>query len=489
MSGDASGPSLIPDASQRLDKNVIGLWGALVMTLAFMAPAMSLFFTTPSMVGSTGAPVPLVYLVAMVGVLCTGNALIQFSRQFSSTGTFVTFISKGLGGSVGLVAAIVLLTGYLLAASTVLDIFGSWTHDMLVRYASIDIPWQLIAVVAAVILTGLAVRGLHISTRWATVLFTFEVVILVVVSLAVIFKGGHQGQTLDAFRPSKVVTWNGFGLAAILAVYSFLGYEGAVSLGEETANPRRNTPLAVGIAIVSLGALYVLVTYAAVVGFGVSHLDKLAGDSAAFETLARQYLGGSQILIAIAGFTSTLGSGLAILNVQPRILYNVSRAGLFPKLISRSHPRWHTPYLAIIVFGSIITAIPLIGSAFGLDPLTIFAVFGTWGGLPISCVYMLVNLALIIFWFAHRREGSSFTHFVIPLVGMAVWVWPIYLAAKPSNTLFGWSWFFVIAPLVAGTVFMLLIRKRRDPSRLAAVIAGEEEVASESHVETIPAQS
>jgi amino acid transporter len=264
------------------------------------------------------------------------------------------------------------------------------------------------------------------------------------------------------------VSWNGFGLASILAVYSFLGYEGAVTLGEETANPRRNTPLAVAIAILSLGALYVLVTYSAVVGFGVSHLDKLASDSAAFDTLATRYLGGSQILIAIAGFTSTLGCGLAILNVQPRILYNVSRAGLFPKLISRSHPRWHTPYLAILVFGSIITAIPLIGSA--------FAVFGTWGGLPISCIYMLVNLALIVYWLAHRRAGSFLTHLVIPVVGMAVWVWPIYLAAKPASGLFGWTWIFVVAPLAVGIVFMLVMRTRRDTSRLAAVIAGEEEV-------------
>jgi len=475
VNGDASGPTLIPEADQRLDKNVVGLWGALIMTLAFMAPAMSLFFTTPSMVGSTGAPVPLAYLIAMVGVLCTGNALIQFSRRFSSTGTFVTFMSKGFGGSIGLVGAIVLLTGYLLAASTVICIFGSWTHDMLVRYASVSVPWQLISVVAAIVLTGLAVRGLHISTETAAVLFAFEVLVLVVVSVVVIVKGGHQGQAIDAILPSKVTTWNGFGLAAILAVYSFLGYEGAVPLGEETANPRRNTPLAVAIAIISLGILYFLVTYAAIVGFGVSHLDALASDSAFFDTMAKQYLGGAGIFVALAGFTSTLGSGLAILNVQPRILYNISRAGLFPELVSHSHPRWHTPWVAIIVFGSIITVIPLIGSAFGLDPLTIFAVFGTWGGLPITCIYMVVNLALIIFWFSHKRDGSPWTHLVIPLIGMAVWIWPIYLAAKPGSGLFGWTWIWVVGPAIAGTVFMLLIRKRRDPGRLAAVIAGESE--------------
>jgi amino acid transporter len=278
-----------------------------------------------------------------------------------------------------------------------------------------------------------------------------------------------------------VTSWHGFGLAAVLAVYSFLGYEGAVPLGEETSNPRRNVGLAVVIAIVALGVLYVFVTYAAIVGYGTAHLDKLAGDSAAFHTLAHRYLGGSTFLIDIAGLTSTIGSALALLNVQPRIIYNIGRAGLFPGMVSRVHPRWHTPYLAIIVFGALITAIPMIGSIGGLDPLTIFGDFGTFGGLPASIIYMVVSLALIVFWLRHNREGSFWTHLVIPIVGTAVWVWPIYLSIKPAAGLLGKAWLWVVVPVVAGLIFVawLSTRKDRNPAALAAVLAGEEELPAE----------
>ncbi len=55
----------------------------------------------------------------------------------------MTFISRGLGGRAGVVAALVLLTGYVLAASTVICIFDSWTHNVLTRNFSVSVPWPV----------------------------------------------------------------------------------------------------------------------------------------------------------------------------------------------------------------------------------------------------------------------------------------------------------------------------------------------------------
>lgn len=186
-----------------------------------------------------------------------------------------------------------------------------------------------------------------------------------------------------------------------MAVYSFIGYEAAVALGEETRNPRRNTGLAV-LARLILGVVYVIVTYGAIVGFGTSKVASLAADSAPFDTPAGRYPGGARILVDIAGFTSIAGSAIAILNVQPRILYNVSRAGLAPPALSAIYRRFRTPHAAIIAFSFVIAIIPLVIGLFGVAPLNIFTYVGTYAGPPIVVIYAAVNVALIIDW---RRRG------------------------------------------------------------------------------------
>jgi amino acid transporter len=465
------------ETSAQLKRNQIGFWGALFISLGFMAPAMSLFFTTPAMVGSAGSKAPLAYLVATIGILCTGNALACFGRRYPTTGSFVTYISKGLGGRVGLVSAVILLVGYTLAASTVVDIFGSWTHDVLVRFFSISIPWQVLAVGMAFVLTLSAIRGLKLSIVATIVLFVFEILLVMVVSVAIIMKGGANGLTAEPFVPTGGTLQTGFGLAAILAVYAYLGYEGAVTLGEETKNSRRNTPLAVISAILILGGFYVFASYSSIIGYGVGHMKEFAGDSALFYTLSERYLPGSEILIGIAGITSTLACGLALLNVQPRIFYNIGRAKLFPTSLSRVHRTFGTPYVAIITFGILITTIPLIASISGMDPLTIFGVIGTYGSLPITVIYMMINVALIRSWLKSGRDGSPLTHLVIPVIGTLIWIWPLYLTIKPGGGYFNWTWLAVIVHLIAGIALLAVqTRRGRDLGLLASVIAGEEEL-------------
>ena len=460
-----------------LHRNTIGLGAALFMTFALMAPAFSLFGTTGPMASQVGPPLPLVFIVAMLGILCTGNALVQFTRRYPSSGSFVTFISKGLGGRVGLISGVGLIIGYTFCTAAVIALFGVWTQTVLQRELSLNVPWWVLGILAGAGLTLLAARGLGISARGAAVLFLFEVIIIIIVSFFTVFKGGFSGLSMTPFSPSAITGGSGFGLAAVLSVYCFIGYEGAVSLGEETENPRRNTPITVVVGIVALSALFIFASYAVVVGFGVTHMAALAADPASWDTLGRHYVGSwFGVFIDLAGITSTLGCGLAAINGYPRIIYNVSRAGLFPRFLARTGSRWRTPYWSLIIFGVVVTVIPLIGVAFGLTTAELFGVISTYGALPVTIIYLIVNLGLIVYWFAHQRTGSFWTHLVIPIVGASIWVYPIYLALKPGEGPFHWTWLFVVVPVILGAILLVVVlRQGKNPSLLASVLAGEHE--------------
>src|SRR5258706_11611593 len=88
----------------------------------------------------------------------------------------------------------------------------------------------------------MAVRGVSVSTRLAGLFFAFEMVVLVVVSVAILIKsGGHL--SFVPFEPSHIT--NGFsGLAAgvPLAIYLFIGWENPPPPAQETRNPRPDVP-------------------------------------------------------------------------------------------------------------------------------------------------------------------------------------------------------------------------------------------------------
>ena len=89
------------------------------------------------------------------------------------------------------------------------------------------------------------IRGVAVSTKLTGIFFGFEMLVLVIVSIAALVKN-HGTLSAAPFNPSNIT--HGFsGLAAgfPLAIYLFIGWENSAALAEETSNPRRNVPRAV----------------------------------------------------------------------------------------------------------------------------------------------------------------------------------------------------------------------------------------------------
>ena len=202
----------------------------------------------------------------------------------------------------------------------------------------------------------MTIRGVGVSTKLAGFFFAFEMLVLVVVSVAVLIKnGGHL--SLVPFEPSHIT--NGFrGLAAgfPLAVYLFIGWENSAALAEETGNPRRNVPRAVFLSIALMVVGYVLFAFATVTGFGYNG-DEAGAASIPFITVAHNVLSGFAFFAYLAGLTSTVGVLISAVNSQARLIFNAGREGLLPSWIGKVHPTRKTPMNAIYAFVAIAGAI------------------------------------------------------------------------------------------------------------------------------------
>jgi amino acid transporter len=146
--------------------------------------------------------------------------------------------------------------------------------------------------------------------------------------------------------------------ASLALIFAFGGFENASVPTEEVKNPTRNLPIALIASIGVTTLLYILIQ---IVAQGT--LADLAKDATPLASAARLFLGPSgAAIITVGAVLSTSGSDSAVMLVGPRILYALAEAGQFPKALSRIHPRYHTPHIAIIAFALATWAIALYGN-------------------------------------------------------------------------------------------------------------------------------
>jgi amino acid transporter len=196
----------------------------------------------------------------------------------------------------------------------------------------------------------------------------------------------RDNQTLpsDVISPFNLPT---FLAAAALLFSSFIGFDSIAQAGGEARNPGRTLPLAIGIAVVTVGTYYFLFTAAVYHAVPWSYIaaEAMEGDISAPGLFS--YLLPAGWAIAIIA-----GAAIALINDLPAMMLSVSRLmfawaedGIFPRWIARVHPRRHTPQTAILLSGAM-ASVGILGSHFAGDLFL---------GVDIMVTSMLVNFLLM----------------------------------------------------------------------------------------------
>lgn len=137
------------------------------------------------------------------------------------------------------------------------------------------------------------------------------------------------------------------GAAALLLIYAFVGFEGAVVPGGEARNPERDMPLALLLGLGVVVILYMLiqlVSQAAVPDLASSTSPLLDASGALFGTTGA-------VILMIGVVTSVTGNLVGSIFSAPRLTYAMSLNGSLPKWFGRVHPKWLTPANSIIFYG------------------------------------------------------------------------------------------------------------------------------------------
>jgi amino acid transporter len=473
-----------PESPERLHRGALRLVDISASTMANIGPAYSFYFGAGFLFLTAGVAAPLTIIVAGIAIALLGNTLSQFSRAHPSTGGFISYVGKTFGGTSAVTTALLCGAGYIIAISSVLAICGGYLSIVLQYYFNWNVPWVIFSVIFTACAILMMIRGVAVSTKLAGLFFGFEMLVLIVVSVAALIKnGGHLSAV--PFEPSHIT--NGFsGLAAgfPLAIYLFIGWENSAALAEETGNPRRNVPRAVFLSVALMVVGYILYAYATATGFNYN-VTALGSAAIPFINVSHDIAAWLAFLAYMAGITSTLGVLISAVNSQSRLIFNAGREGLLPRWLGKVHPTRRTPVNAIyafVVIAAMIIAVwallHLIGGDSGsMNALNFFVESSTMGTILILVVYFLSNLALPFYYRRYRpQEFNVLKHAVLPVLGMIAIGVPVYYLVKPGQAApYDWFPYAALGVIVVSVGYAIWL-SRRDPGlgdRVGSIIADE----------------
>lgn len=404
-----------------LRRNALDLRHAIVISVAVMSPAASIFFNTIPQAGAVGAAIPLCYIIGFVLALLVANQFSEFSRVIPSSGSAYTFVTEGLGQRMGFMTAWVGLLAIAIGVPYSFVLLGANLQTLVARWLGLNLHWSFWFVLALGIAFAIAYLGVRESMNVDLTFLAVEIGICLVLATIVLFHVGQQGGlTLAPFSPTSIPPGGGVAVGIILAALSFIGFETAAALGEETRNPHRNIPRAVFGSMIVVGIFYVLMAYVGTVGYGPNHmLTGYANDSAPFDTISRHFGGPIlALLIDLVGICSFFSAALGIINGGARVIYTAARDGVFPSPFGWLHPTHQTPVgsIAILCIFGIVVGLPL---GFLMTPIVAFGFLGTLDALFVLVIYALVSFACIRFFLRKRRTiFHPLKHGLIPALAI-----------------------------------------------------------------------
>src|SRR5436305_9359518 len=257
-----------------------------------IGPMFSAGLLTGLVAGVAGVSSPLSVLLGAIGALCLAYVVSVYARRFSGAGAVYEYLVHGARPSVGVFSAGLYGIGILwLGGGGVFIGNGFLAENFFSSHLSINVTWWIWGIVALVIAVGLNHLGVRLAIRGVLALAMVSLIPFLILAVSIIAQGGDAGNTLSVFGTSHS-SLNGAFHGILFAVTLFIGFEAAASIGEESQNPHRSIPIALLGSVALAGLFYLLVTYAAAIGFGIQGASKVwPADPSPMGTLAQHYVG------------------------------------------------------------------------------------------------------------------------------------------------------------------------------------------------------
>lgn len=380
-----------------LRQGVLSFREVLFQGIAASAPAGAAVATMTGAAAYALGSLPLTAIVAFVLVLLNAVIINRISAHVAGAGGYYDYIKRGFGVGAGNFAGWMYAFYQVTSLSFIAMSISVFVPALLSEVYGINIPYDYwIPLYIGTALFGFFVSygGIKGSLKYAMVMGTIEIIAVLGVSVAIIV--GHPSINTGAVFTPKYASGGiaGVFLGVIFMYTAFSGFGGSTPLGEEAKDGKKMVGRAVVVASIVLGVFFVFAAYAFTVGWGPANMATYSQALVPGITLSQTLVGlGAAIIITVLYINSILTDQVVFTNSASRVIYAMSRDGILPSFLSRTHDTRKTPHvaaafitLATIVLG--LVSVPLLGG------FNAFLFTGTAGTLATLVVHGMTNASL-----------------------------------------------------------------------------------------------
>jgi amino acid transporter len=305
-------------------------------------------------------------LCALLVVLCFAEAGSMFDRP----GAGFVYTREAFGELVGFeVGWMTWIARVTVAASLSVGL----AQAMSAIWPGAEHGWGRVLMVAGplLVLTWINVAGVQHGARTAVVLTIGKLVPLVALVGIGVF-----AMDWSRVHPTALPPADGLGDAALLLLFAYAGFENTAAPAGEYKNPQRDVPFALLVMMGSVTALYTLIQLVA-----IGLVPALGDARTPLADAASLVLGPFGVwLLTIGAVLSIAGTNNNTVLAGSRYLYALAETGRLPRVLAGVHPRYRTPWIAILTQTAVALPLALTGSFIELAALSIIARMATYMG-------------------------------------------------------------------------------------------------------------
>lgn len=362
---------------------------AIGQSVANVSPTLTPAVAVTVVVATAGTASWLVYVLATIALVVVGYNIGKLAGKISAAGSFFIYISRGLNPAAGMLAGWAMLAAYAFTAMALTATTALFVQSLITALGSpIVVPTYVLYLGISVLVYLFAVRDIRFSSRLGLAL---EVISVAIIALVCFLSWKAHGFAGDV-KQNQLAGAN-FGAVAqsiVFAIFSYVGFESAATLGKETRNPKKVIPRAVILTPILAGTVFIITTYLIVQGFGddTAKLGMSAGPLADIVPGKNAFL---TVLVYIGAMVSCFACALASINSFSRILFSLGRYQFVHKSMGAIHTKHQTPHLAVAI-GVVLNF--LVCAAFWNHSYTdLLGWYGTIASFGFIIVYFLCSVA------------------------------------------------------------------------------------------------
>ena len=346
-----------------------------------------------------GAAVWVSFLIAGGIAMLQGYSFAKFGATYPSAGGMLEYVARGFGqGHISAVTAWLVYIANIIVTAMVAVSFGSYASSM---FTDESAAWaKVFAVLVVVAMTGVNIVGSHVVAQLQSaivfvvvgILTFFAVVTLVNLDPSLLAPSGYPGV-------QEIVS------SVALTFFAFLGFGVVTFTAKDLADPARQLPRAMFLALGIATAVYVAIALGV---FGTLTVEKVISSGAtAIAVAAQPVLGRAGYwLMSVTALFATAGATNAGLYPAPGLTEHLASTGQFPPLMGRRLG-------GRVSVGLLLASAAIIVMVIGFD-LSAIASIGSAVALMIFAFVTLAHLRV------YRETGAKAWVLVLALAVIAV---------------------------------------------------------------------